>query len=120
MSAPITVVDWLDEEGATDREEAVGGMGGWVEGEPWAEYLAAWPPEDHPYLEALKAEILAKGIRWGGFWHQGEGTPLFSDGKVASFSMRGWGDLLASVWSEHDGEPQSYCRYAWYGPGEQG
>jgi hypothetical protein len=37
---------------------------------------------------------------------------MFSDGSVATFSLRGWGDLLAAVYSERDNK--DYCYMDFY------
>lgn len=68
------------------------------------------------YFEALRKEILAKGIKLGGYFHQSNteaGVPVFSDGKVATYSLRAWGDLMAAIWSEKEGKNYSYIDFAW-------
>ena len=37
--------------------------------------------------------------------------PLFSDGKVATFSFRGWGDLMAAIWSEAEDKDYGYMDF---------
>lgn len=116
----ITVTDWVSWEEPHQNAEDVGiPMGGWVKGTGWDEYIECIKDEYKPYYEALKDSIIELGIRRGGFWHQQEsGTPLFSDGKYAQFSMRSWGDLMASVWNEEDGHADGsgfqYIHFAWY------
>lgn len=99
-------VEWIAYDDAGGRED-IGTMGGWVEGEPWDEYLAKVHKEVRPHYEALRRAIVARGLREGGDWHQTaeDGVPLFSDGTVATFSYRGWGDLLAAIWNSEPGAP---------------
>lgn len=129
----MKVVDWISYEEADEKEEAVGGMGGFFNsgliftkdrgydetepvGQRWKDYADTWKEEVQPYIEALKEEIVGKEIKRGGFWHQhsGEGVPVFEDGKVAIFSMRAWGDLLAAIWSEVEDKDYCYADFAWY------
>lgn len=115
MTTPITVARWTHWSSSTDNAGAkvsCGGSGGWVAGHVWAEYLEDHGTEEHPYLEALRAEIVRLGIKRGGDWHQREGVPVFSDGTVGHFSMRAWGDLCAAIWNTHNRvghiEPRDY------------
>lgn len=80
-------------------QESVGGLGGDPERRTWRGYLAGWTPEVHPYLEAIRAEILKDKNKGNGWWHHGEGCPVFSDGTCAAFSMRAWGDLQSAIWN---------------------
>lgn len=86
----------------------------------WADYLSYLNPGAREYVEALRAEIVEKGIRKGGIWHQesGEGFPVFSDGSVAAFNLRSWGDLLAAIWSTEGPRFYSFQEFARYGPEE--
>lgn len=129
----MKVVEWIGYDEIGDREEAVGGLGGFFnagviftkekgyddtekQGQRWIDYVDLWKEENRVYLEALREEILEKQIKKGGFWHQhgGEGVPVFEDGKVAAFSMRAWGDLLAAIWSEAEDKDYCYADFAWY------
>ncbi len=105
---------WISFDEADGMSEAVGGMGGVWDGMDRAEYLATWLPEARPYIEAIWSALDERGAM-SGQEHQDSGVPVFDDGKVASFSMRGWGDLVAAWWnSAHPDEPRrSYCHYAW-------
>ena len=95
-----------------DFPESCGGMGGWVSSSiGWAEYLEAMPAQQHAHLEALRRWVLAEGIRRGGDWHQAGGVPVFSDGTVGAFSMRGWGDLLAAIWNTEEAPSYSYMDF---------
>ena len=124
----ITVVAWISDAEASNKKEAVGGMGGWFgydeekcdadgrwakAGHRWKDYLEDWKPEVHPYLEAIRQDVVAKGIRLTGEQHQNhsEGVPLFNDGKVALFSFRGWGDLMAAIWSEAENKDYGYMDF---------
>jgi hypothetical protein len=102
----ITVVEWISDKDVSSKEEAVGGFGGWFgydEDNPdceklskahhrWKDYIEIWKPEAQPYLEAIRASVLENALRLSGEQHQNDekGVPLFSDGKVATFSFRGW------------------------------
>lgn len=112
----ITVVDWIGYDDAEQYEDAIGGMGGWVEGTGWDKYIEGVKDEFKPYYEAVRESVIEHGIRRGGFWHQydGDGVPLFSDNKVATFSMRAWGDLIASIWNSEENAEYSYADFAWY------
>lgn len=124
----ITVVDWISYDEIGDKEEVVGGMGGWfgyskneldeegrwkMAGHRWKDYVDIWDPEVAPYLEALRKDIVKKQLRLTGEQHQfsGSGVPLFSDGKVGSFSYRGWADLMAAVWSEEENKDYGYMDF---------
>lgn len=126
----IEVVDLISDEEAEGKEKAVGGMGGWfnagefmsssnMDGSPkitnqrWKDYLEAFQPRVHPYLEALRRWALKYRVRKGGDWHQHSdaGTPVFSDGKIASYSYRGWGDLMAAIWSEEENVNYAYIDF---------
>ena len=115
MSEAITVVEWIDNNEADKRETAIGGLGGFfkppMRGQK--DFFDVIRPELKPYAEALRAEIIAKNIRFTGQDHQSveDGVPLFSDGKVGSFSMRAWGDFLSATWSEHENKDYSYMDF---------
>lgn len=112
-SGPLRVVDWLSWEAAQDcPENSLGGLGGWFsDGDRWDTYLGQLAPESIPYAEALRSSLIQDGIRAGGDWHQEEGTPLFSDGTVSTFTYRAWGDFCAAVWSTHDNKDYSYMDF---------
>ncbi len=99
----LHVVEWIsckeaDERGLSD----MGGMGGWVQGENWNEYLSQFDSKNHTHLEALRKAVLAEGLRIGGDDHQAAYVPVFSDGTCAIFSFRAWGDLLAAIYNTHE------------------
>ena len=102
-------------ETAKYRRSPVGGPGGWfAKGLRWPDYLERWKPEARRYLEALRDEALSRGIRGTGAWHADElerGVPLFNDGTFASFSQRGWADLMAAIWSGTDGRDYGYADF---------
>ena len=105
------------EEADSLPQAPIGGLGGFfnfeTSGQRWKDYLNIYEEQAFPYLEALRSKILSDNIRNGGFWHQEEGCPVFSDEKAASFSMRAWGDFLAAVWSEQENKDYSYIDFAW-------
>lgn len=99
----LRVVDWLSLDEITEEmKESCGGLGGWVSGHKWDEYIKQMPSEEHQHLEALRAAILEEKLRVGGDEHQHNYTPLFSDGTIGSFSFRGWGDLCAAIYNTHE------------------
>jgi hypothetical protein len=102
VSDELRVIDWVmdDDDRVQNAECSVGGMGGWVDGEQWPEFIDAVKEEKRPYYEALRKSIIERRIWKAGDWHQRDaGTPLFSDGTVGSFTFRSWGDLLAAIWN---------------------
>jgi hypothetical protein len=109
----MKVAQWVS-FGAASRQgfpQSVDLLGGFFkEGMRWGDYLAAADESIHPYLEALRAEILRLGLHEGGDWHQDSeaGAPLFEDGTWAAFSYRAWGDLLGAVWAEAEGRDHHY------------
>jgi len=116
----LCVIDWIQcNDTAESMPDVIGGLGGWFgmwRENTWQDYLDQWSASAQHHCEALRSEILRRQLRRGGFWHQSEtecGVPVFSDGSVACFSMRAWGDLLAAVWSEADGVPYCYVDFAW-------
>jgi len=117
----MKVIDWVDGDDY-EVEAPLGGLGGWFgEGDRWEDYLAIWDEVCIPYAEALRESIIENNIRFGGDTHQTEygGTPLFDDGSVASFSFRGWGDLLAAVWSSEEDKDYSYMDFYMTGWGDE-
>jgi hypothetical protein len=78
----------------------------------WEDYLGIHNEESHPYLEALKKEIVDNNIQITGERHQysGYGCPVFSDDTVGEFSYRSWGDLMAAIYTTEQ-EPLTYMAY---------
>lgn len=95
----VVVVAWGQGEG----EVSVGGLGGWVSGHKWSDYLERQDPRIHHYFEAIRASVIERNLRESGYWHQRGGEPIFSDGTYGAFSFRGWGDLLAAIWNTEEG-----------------
>lgn len=114
----VTIEKWISYEESEGKPECLGGLGGFFDfGMRWKDYCEDDPGE---HLTALHNEIIRLGIREGGNWHQEDphGVPLFSDGTVATYSYRGWGDLLAAIWSQHD--DLDYCYMDFYMSGCDG
>ncbi len=116
----IKVVDWISDEEASDKTVICGGLGGWFNsgmfrdgetGHRWEDYLTWLDPAKHPYAEAIRVEILEKNLVITGSMHQEEYTPLFSDGTVGSYSFRGWGDLMAAIFSEAEDKDYNYMDF---------
>lgn len=109
----VKVVGWGTEKEMEDRNDPVGSMGGFFQdGMRWQDLKERFVDSAHPYLEALRAEIIEKKLRFGGDGHQDDKYPLFDDGSTAFFSYRAWGDLMAAIWSEH--EAKDYCYMDFY------
>jgi len=79
----------------------------------WKDYIDSVPEAGRPYAEILRKEVADKSIRDGGLWHHSStgGFPVFSDGRVAGFTLKGWGDFMAAVWSEEEGRGYSYVHF---------
>lgn len=112
----ISVVGWADYEDKEDCEEqAIGGFGGFFsKGMRWSDYVARYDYAGRRYAEALRSAIIERGLKCTGREHQAKhfsGVPIYSDGKVALFSFRAWGDLMAAVWSEHENKDYSYVDF---------
>jgi hypothetical protein len=110
----MDVVKWVSYTEADKLPIAFGGLGGFFrEGMRWGEYLGAWEESAYPYIEALRADIIKRGIKECGPWHQKdpEGAPVFSDGTSATFSYRAWGDLLAAIWSTEEDRDSHYMEF---------
>lgn len=107
---PVTVDRWIAYEEADGMPESVGGLGGCVQfGMRWGDVFTS----GDSHLNALRAEIIRLNLRQGGDWHQEDphGVPVFSDGTVAKFSYRAWGDLLAVTWASHEDVDYRYMDF---------
>lgn len=123
----MKIEKWITYEEAADKEEnGLGGMGGWFgaryEGHKllgwdahhrWKDYLDNFKPEAHPMLEELRRSILENKIRCTGAEAQNgyEAIPLWDNGKVDTYSMRAWGDLMAAVYSEEENHDYTYMDF---------
>lgn len=97
---------------------SIDNMGGFFEPPMrWQDYLDQFDPANRPYFEAFRDFVLENRIKECGDWHQNSdnGTPLFSDGTVGLFSFRGWGDIMAAVWSTAENKDYHYMDF-YYGP----
>jgi hypothetical protein len=111
----ITVVDWVECGENRDLPDLLGCLGGFFErGMRWSDYLERSDEKVHRHAEALRSAIIEKGIRKTGYWHQksAHGVPVFSDGSIAEFSFRAWGDIMAATWAEK--ESRDYCYLDFY------
>jgi hypothetical protein len=121
----MQVEKWITYAEAAGRGES--GMGGWFgydksaeggDGLPkahhrWVDYLHNFKPEAHAMLEEFRRSIIANNIRCTGEQHQNGATavPLWSDGKVDTYSFRSWGDLMAAVWSTEENKDYGYMDF---------
>ena len=114
----IEVVEFvdLDEVDGKIRENELSTMGGFfLHGMRWKDYLNFLSNDKtKEYAEALRKYIVEHNIRINGQEHQysESGVPLFSDNTIAVFSFRGWGDIMAAIWSEE--EDMDYCYMDFY------
>lgn len=60
------------------------------------------------YRDAIARVVTTEGLRSPGDIHQRSRTPVFSDGTVWSDTFRGWGALMAEIWSKADGKEYHY------------
>jgi hypothetical protein len=126
--AAMTIEKWItNAEAAGKDENGLGGMGGWFgydnsadggqELPPahhrWADYLGNFEPKAHAMLEELRRSIVANKVRCTGYQHQNEASavPLWSNGKVDTYSYRAWGDLMAAVWSTEEDKDYGYMDF---------
>jgi len=116
----MKVTNWISySEAENFKNNNVGGLGGFFnfqqKGMRWKDYIDIFTEDDKFYVEALRQEILDKNLRFCGNDHQADdfdGTPLFKDNTVATYSYRAWGDLMAAIWSEK--EDKDYCYMNFY------
>ena len=102
-----------------DGPKVIGGLGGYVKGTGWGEYKKGLPSAWIPYFTTLRRFVLQTHLREGGFWHQNEGSPVFTDGTVIAMSFRAWGDFMASVWNSAElCHHYRYADFAWEGAEE--
>ena len=111
------VIAWISYDNSRDKEEAVGGLGGYFNfhkgGMRWKDYINNWSDKGKSYIEAIRESVLERGSLMTGAEHQGSlnGVPLFDDGKIGSFSYRAWGDLMAAIWSEAENKDYNYMDF---------
>lgn len=70
-------------------------------------------PISKEHYAALVKEVTTKKIKLSGEEHQytDKGVPLFSDNTVIKKSYRGWGRLMAEIWSIEDGVNYDYMDF---------
>lgn len=95
MNGGIKVIKWVDRLD-DDQKISCGGLGGFVNGHKWEDYLKQFSEETHVYLNALKDEIIENEIRTTG---ETKKSPIFNDNSGGSFSWRAWGDLMAAIYN---------------------
>ena len=112
----MNIEKWITTDEAEGKEEnGLGGMGGFFsEGMRWKNYKENYVPKVHEKLEELRRSIIENNIRCTGEERQeggGNVVPLWSNGKVDTYSWRAWGDLMAAVWSEHENKDYNYMDF---------
>jgi len=113
-SMSVRVTEWVDYDDIDPSLEDVGSIGGFFEnGMRWKDYINEFGENLRPYYQAIRNSVLETNKRICGDQHQNhdDGVPKFSDGCVATFTMRGWGDLMAAIWSEEEDEDYSYMDF---------
>jgi len=114
----MKVKKWISYDEARDYPSApCGGLGGFFNfnqsGMRWKDYVNIFIDESKLYLEAIRESILENDIWFTGQDHQQSktGVPLFEDNTVATFSYRGWGDLMAAIRSEKEDRDYNYMDF---------
>ena len=122
MDEDLKIVDWITHDAAEGKEEnGLGSMGGWFGkdekgwnvGHRWEDYKESYIKDAWPLLEELRRAIIERRIKCTGEMHQNGAlaVPLWSNGKVDTYSFRAWGDLMAAVWSTEDNKNYSYMDF---------
>lgn len=113
----IKVIDWINYDN-TEKYEASIGSGSEIaisdtDYIKWKDYINIINPDHKEYFEALRENITENKIQFSGEKHQNakNGVPLFSDKTVGLFSFRGWGKLMAAIWSDIDNANYSYMDF---------
>lgn len=107
------VVKWVQDE--DDLDTAITALGGFFQkGMRWKDYIKIWNNNSKNYIEAIRKSVVENNIKITGELHQNSycGVPMFENMKVASFSFRAWGDLMAAIWSTE--ENTDYCYMDFY------
>lgn len=112
----MRVISFITYEESENFEEiGVGGMGGFFQnGMRWENYIDRFNDEGKMIVEAIREAIVANNIRCTGETHQHSdynSVPLFENNKVATYSYRGWGDLMAAIWSTEEDENYNYMDF---------
>ncbi len=110
------IIKFINYSEVQNKEDiGIGGLGGFFEdGMRWKDYLEIFTDEGKILVEHLRDKIIENNIRCTGYEHQNSAynsVPLFSNGKVATYSFRAWGDLMAAVWSENDNKDYNYMTF---------
>jgi hypothetical protein len=115
MTSDVTVVGWTFYGDEARSENDFGGMGGWVDGHDFDQYVSGISDVMRPYALALRDAIVRSGRKTTGCEHQTrqDGVPVFSDGTVSTFSYRAWGDIMAAVWNSAE-NTQRYSYMSFY------
>ncbi len=115
---PLRVVtEWISLDEADAYRISVGGLGGFfnfeTKGMRWKDFIDRFHVDHRMYYEAIRVSVLENRYRFTGGEHQHGpgGVPLFDDDSVGSFSYRGWGDLMAAIWSEEEDVDYSYVDF---------
>lgn len=116
MKKEIKIEKWITPEEVKGKEDnGLGGLGGFFHaGMRWKDYKNRFQKKVYSMLEELRKSIIKNNIRCTGQQMQEDGlsvVPLWSNGKVDTYTWRAWGDLMAAVWSEKDKKDYSYMDF---------
>ena len=87
------------------KKQAVG-----LRGHRWKDYIEVFD-DMKPHLEAIRKEIVKNNYKFGGYTHQLEMIPIFSDNTIGFFSYRAWGDLMSAIWVEEENKDYNYMDF---------
>lgn len=78
----------------------------------WENYVSKYTDESKIYLESLREEIINNNIQLTGEDHQysNKGIPVFENNYYIFKSYRGWGQLMASIYTTEE-KPLNYMNY---------
>ena len=105
------LISWRESEECASAVDLMGGF--FSPGMRWKDYISVMAKCHKKYLNAIRRYVLHNELKYGGDDHQTSeyGVPQFTDGKVASFSYRAWGDLMAAIWSTEENKDYGYMDF---------
>jgi hypothetical protein len=97
------------------NENELSGWGGYFKkGMRWEDYLNRFTEKGKPFAELLRKAIIKNKIKCTGAEHQHssiKSVALWDDDTVSVFSYRGWGDLMAAIWSTEENKDYRYMDF---------
>ena len=116
----IKFLTWDEIDGL--EEEGYGGLGGdFKKGMRWKDYINQFKDEYIADLENLKLAIVDNRIRYSAMEYRinskpCRAIPLWDNGKIDTYTMRGFCDLMAAIWSQEDNNDYGYMDFYFEGP----